>query len=859
MVLYYVDGYHGGVKGHMPLGAWRDILQMLRRTPDWKLALDIEPISWAVLRRTDPASYAELRDYLTDQTADARVEMVAASYAQPFCWAMSGESNIRHLVRGREIVREHFPGLRVDTYAVQEPCWTSALPQILRSLRYTRAVLRDASTAWAGYPTGVDAAIVDWVGPDGSSIPCVPRYACEALVKCWETESCSATDAFARKCLEHGITNPSGMGFQDLGWAARPKVQGVYLRYATWREYFERIAGTPSERWQATQEDLVRCTLPWGERTLQRLARQVRSAEVGVLVAEKMAALAFVWSGQPVPQERLQATWDQVLMAQHHDAWICATQRKDRDNWAWQVGAETWLAEETCRDIVAAAAEALAVPRLPSRVPATAAQPVCVFNTLAGNRDDLAEVKVATEAGTGGFLVRDSSGCPIEAQVVATRTYADDHTLGAATLLFRATTPSLGYAVYDISAVPAPAAALLGPRVRAYRADDGTVVLDSDLYHIVLDPARGGAITSLLVRASDRDFCDGGGERLFNEYSGFFIAASAWYRSSQAPAQVTILEDGPVRATVAVDGAIGPHPFRTLLSVVQGQARIDCTVRFTFAGETWIGDPWEIAPQDRRLQRRRSQHDDRWKLQVVFPTTWRQQVLDKGAPYDVCRSREQDTFFQRWDEIKHNIILDWVDVLNEETGCGLALLSDHTTSYLHGPDYPLGLVLAWGGEGGFWWGKCPLQGSQEVHYALLPHAGAWEEAGLPTEYARWREPLLSQLGVGDAAGGVSRRCLLQIDERNVQAPALYVQGDDVLVRLYNAVRHETVCTVTIGATPTRVELAELDGRPIEVLAAARTPYGSCLVRLNLRPFGLQTLRLVGLGSRSAYPAAPRVP
>ena len=118
MLLYYVDGYHGGVKGHMPLGAWRDILQTLRRRPDWKLALDIEPVSWAVLRRTDPDSYAELQDYLADQTADARLEVVAASYAQPFAWAIGGESNIRHLLRGREIVREHFPDLRVDTYAV---------------------------------------------------------------------------------------------------------------------------------------------------------------------------------------------------------------------------------------------------------------------------------------------------------------------------------------------------------------------------------------------------------------------------------------------------------------------------------------------------------------------------------------------------------------------------------------------------------------------------------------------------------------------------------------------------------------------------------------------------------------------
>lgn len=858
MLLYYVDGYHGGVKGHMPLGAWRDVLQALRRTPEWKLALDIEPISWAALRRTDPASYAELRAYLADQTADARVEVVAASYAQPFAWAIGGESNIRQLIRGRQIVREHFPGLCVDTYAVQEPCWTSAMPQILRSLGYVRAVLRDASTAWAGYPTGLDAAVVDWVGPDGSGIPCVPRYACEALVKCWETESCAATEAFAGKCLEHGIANPSGMGFQDLGWSARPKVRGEYIRYATWREYFERIAGTPTDRWLASQEDLVRCTLPWGERTLQRLARQVRRAEVAVLVAEKLAALAYVWRGRAVPQDRLQAAWDQALMAQHHDAWICATQRRDRENWAWQVGAETWAAEETCREVAAAAVEALAAPRLAGGALPATAQGVWVFNTLAGARADLVAVQVATEPGTGGFLVRDPAGRPVLAQVLTTRTYADDHSINAGTVLFRAAAPGLGYAVYELSAVHEPPADMPGPHVRAYRAEDGTVVLDSDRYRIALDPARGGAVTSLLVRALGRDICDADGDRLFNEYTGYFIAESAWYRSSQAAAQVTILEDGPVRATVAVDGAVGPHPFRALLSVAQGEARIDCTVRFTFAEETWVGDPWDIAPQDRRLERRRSQHDDRWKLQVVFPTTWRQQVLDKGAPYDVCRSREQDTFFRRWDEIKHNIILDWVDVRDGESGCGLALFSDHTTSYLHGPDCPLGLVLGWGWEGGFWWGKCPLQGTQEVTYALLPHAGTWEEAGIPAEDARWREPLLAQLGIEDAESEGGRRSFLQIDEGNIQVPALYVQGDDVLVRLYNAAPRATQCTVTLGVAPTRVERVELDGRLIDVVQVEPQADGRGLARLSLRPFGLETLRLCGPERSSEQATRPQV-
>ena len=187
-VFYFVDGYHGGTWGHMPPGAWRDIIEAMRRHPHWKISLDIEPVSWQTLKSEDPVSYSQLQELLRDSTPAARVEMVAASYAQPFAWAISGESNIRHLARGRELVAEHFPDLVVDTYAVQEPCWTSAMPQILASFDFKRAVLKNP-TAWGGYFAGFGAEIVNVEGPDGSNIPCVPRYACEDLVGCHAIES----------------------------------------------------------------------------------------------------------------------------------------------------------------------------------------------------------------------------------------------------------------------------------------------------------------------------------------------------------------------------------------------------------------------------------------------------------------------------------------------------------------------------------------------------------------------------------------------------------------------------------------------------------------------------------------------
>jgi len=172
--VYFVDGYHGGAIGHMPAGSWRDILNTLRDLPQWKVSLDIEPISWDLLRRQDPDAYAEWKRLLNGKRViDSRVEMVGFTFAQPYGWAIGGESNIRQLVRGKQVVLRHFPETAVFTYAVQEPCWASCLPQILLSLGFSAAVLKDPGTAWGGYAAGLDAETAKWKGPDGSMIATV--------------------------------------------------------------------------------------------------------------------------------------------------------------------------------------------------------------------------------------------------------------------------------------------------------------------------------------------------------------------------------------------------------------------------------------------------------------------------------------------------------------------------------------------------------------------------------------------------------------------------------------------------------------------------------------------------------------
>ena len=624
--LYYVDGYHGGSRGHMPAGSWRDILNAMRTFPQWKISLDIEPASWEDLRRSDPQAYRELEQMLQDPAG--RVEIVNGTFSQPFGWALGGESNIRQLQRGREVILEHFPRAAIKVYAVQEPCWSSCLPQLLRSFGFTAAVLKNPGTAWGGYSAGFDAETVDWTGPDGTSIPAVPRYACEDLVRTWETESVTGSAAFARKAVANGIPHPAGNCYQDLGWAARPKVRGAHIRYVTWGEYFGQVADKPAKQWRFSPEDIL-TTLPWGEKTLQTLAQQVRAAENLILQAEKLAAAAAALRGEEFPAERLRRAWDQLLWAQHHDAWITATTRSGRQAWAFQVAAQTMEVEEIANGIIGTATATLS--RGEARPPATpiGAQWVRVFNTTAADRRDVVEVNWASDIGTRRARVFDGAGNELPCQFLRPRkftppapptapsgpppggrgaplglpVFAPGETLNAATVVFTANAPAMGYETYRVEPVYDDSPVNAFPGASAVTDADGSVVLETDIYKVRLDPKRGGVISSLLVKDGGREVVDTGAERLFNEYRGYFVTEKKWASSADSPANVTISERGPVRVRAQISGNILGRRFQTTITLAQGARRIDCSARFTYDQDTWIGDPWDINPADRRTER----------------------------------------------------------------------------------------------------------------------------------------------------------------------------------------------------------------------------------------------------------------
>lgn len=825
---WFVDGYHGGVYGHYPPGYTAFLVEQLQKNPGWKLNLEIEPETWDVARAYEPEAYAAFKKLIEGQTKNLRVEVVNPSYAQSYLFQASGESVIRQFDFGIRKLHEHFPGLKFTTYSSEEPCFTSCLPPVLKSFGFEFAVLKNPNTCWGGYTSAHGGELVNWLGPDGTSLLTVPRYQCEALdpKDPWRTLASGNSPEYIEACFKQAIEHPVGMCLQDAGWRGGPWLQWSARNhyqpseYILWSDYFRNVTpGKTDDDWKFSQED-VKPGLMWGAQVLQRLAQQSREAEHRLLVSEKLAAMARIGAGRPARIQAFDEAWHGILLSQHHDCWIVPYNGRLGNTWADQVRRWTSMA-----NTISELARQTALAALLRSDGRQRARVVRLFNPTGNKLDAVVPVPISKSDNASGWISRDAEGHEFATQMV------DSDGPDQTQLLVRATLPPMGYTTVELrSAKP------LEPNQLRTESASGSVFIESDLYRLEFEPAKGGTIRSLIAKTQgSREYVDIKNQRRFNELRGNFYGQGGFHSSADNPADVKIVENGPLRATVEISGKIADNPFTQRVSVTQGSPVIDCSVHIAWQGNPRIG---EFEETNGWGNFRRAAYDDRFKLLALFPTLLSKPSLTKDAPFDVCESKLEDSFYNSWDKIKHNLVLDWVDVADQSGSHGLALFSDHTTSYTYGSNCPLGLTIQYAGKG-LWARDYRVEGPTKVRYALVPHVGRWNTASLPSLSASWQEPALGVLAGG---GLTSSQSFVDPGDSGWLVPAMFERDDAIFIRLFNANGVASVRSLKLGFDADRVELVELDGRVIRKLPVREDRS----IELGIPHLGFRTLRLSGI-------------
>ncbi len=832
---WYIDGYHGGIYGGYPQLYTRFLVDMLNKNPDWKINLEIEPETWDDVQKNDSAAFAQFKALATDQSANGRIEFINPSYAQSYLYNISGESIIRQFSYGMRKIRAHFPNAAFTSYSSEEPCFTSALPQILTSFGIRHASLKNPNTCFGGYAAAHGGELITWIGPDGTGITTVPRYGIEKLSNktTWQTIGWENSPNFVNAAISAGIKQPVGMTIQDAGWKGGPFMGkgtrfGIKNIYTTWRNYFENVASTdPKPAWKPTQEDML-VNLVWGSQVTQKIAQEVRVAENKIISAEKMASLAKIYKDRAYPSVVLDSAWRTLLLSQHHDCWIVPYNGKPGATWADKVLQWTNYTDKKCDSIISSSAANIVGQS------GGAGINVRVYNTLGVNRNELVAVDIPAKLMNSTVQMVDSRGRSVASQNI------NDADLASKKIIFKASVPSMGYNTYRIASGEGPAS----KGASVIKLADGDYRIETDLYSIVIDPHKGGIIKSLVAKKlNNKEFVDKNNPRGFNEMRGNFYKDGGFKSSEDHPAEIRVLENGPLEVKMAINGTIDNNPFTQYLTVAQGRQRIDLHVHIDWKGNPGIGE--ETPPGTYSWQNpKKAFYDDRYKLLALFPLNLKRQKVYKNAPFDVTESRLSNTFYSRWDSIKNNVILNWVDVTDGQGKYGMTLFTDHTTSYAHGADFPLGLDVQYSGMG-LWGRDYKINGPTTIHYSLLPHAGKWDQSHTWTAGTALAEPLIASVAEANDVQGNPARSFIGIDKPGFEISSMRFDGDALLVRIYNAEGDASVRKITFDAKIEKAELVELNGGIRQVVPINAEGKNSA-VNISMPRFGFRTLKLTGL-------------
>ena len=817
---YFADGYHGGVYGHYPIWQAKFMVDKLNANPDWKINLELEPETWDSVKVNDYANYRLLQDYYSKIGRVGRIEFVNPAYAQPYCYNISGESIIRQFRYGMTKIREHFPEATFLTYSCEEPCFTSSLPEILNGFGFHYAVLRNPNTCWGGYTSGFGKDLVNWIGPDGTSIPAVPRYACEKLStnSTWQTDSWSNSNEFVATCFANGIKYPVGMTFQDAGWQGGPwGNQYEPTMYVTWTGYIDMIKDKVKPvDWNFTQED-VKPGLVWGAQVLQRIAQSVRVSESKMITAEKMASLDFLLNGRVWPAADFAEGWRTLMLSQHHDCWIVPYNGRPGNTWADKVVRWTNSSDEIADQ---------KINQLFSQEKDGSDRFIRVFNTLGFQRNDAVAVAVPD-----GLLADDFSVCNLVGEIVPSQVVKNEN--GQSMLYFEAKVPGMGFADYRLEIKAQPIVS-----IKVEKLADGSLMVETNFYKAVIDSKKGGTITSLVAKKQHNiELVEKG--KCLNNLLGYFYKEGKFNSGSESNAKVTVVENGELFVRLLVENQLAGNAYKQLITFAKDNPRIDFELEIDWEGQPGIGE-YNQSQNYKAEERQKAFYNDAYKLHVEFPFDSLGSRLFKNAPFDVCESQLPNTVYSSWDSIKHNVILNWVDVANASNDRGVALFSDHTTSYLQTNDLPLGLTVQYIGKG-LWGRNYQVEGPTRISYALLPHTDNWDKACLEAESNSWGQPLIGKLT--NLADQQTSWSLLDVADKCLEVSSVIVRGDDLYVRFFNTSATNDKQKVSWNCSADQIEKVDLSGKVLSTILPVRGEKGMLNTSLTIPKFGIQTIKL----------------
>jgi alpha-mannosidase len=304
-----------------------------------------------------------------------------------------------------------------------------------------------------------------------------------------------------------------------------------------------------------------------------------RLAENMTLNAEKFATVAYL-NGAKYPDLALDKAWRQIFFGSHHDA-VTGTPSDSafldlvlgyREAFELSNGA----LDDSLRFI---AGKIDTRPRVGSKPLLS----IVVFNPAGSKRSDVVRASVSFDKPVRNFAIVNRLGGNVPFSIEMRRSRIDDAgNIYSAAVEFRADdVPSVGY--QTLTVVESKETKI------AFSLTAGNII-ENDFYRVTVDPAKGGAVTSIFDKSAKREVINTANGRFGNEIAALkeeltkknviYPAWELWTTgekkfSSESPAKVTIVRDD-VGSRLVVEGSLpNMKGFRQTITLRAGVRRID--------------------------------------------------------------------------------------------------------------------------------------------------------------------------------------------------------------------------------------------------------------------------------------------
>jgi len=580
---------------------------------------------------------------------------------------------------------------------------------------------------------------------------------------------------------------------------------------ATAEEMFKAISPEETARLPRYKGELELINHSAGSITSQAyLKRWNRMNEVLADDAERASVLAEWLGGPTYPLQRLNDAWTLVMTGQFHDI-IPGTSIPKAYEYSWN---DEVLALNQFAGVLTHAVGSVA-SAMDTRAPGRA---IVVYNPLNIPREEVVEVDMEFPGGIpAGVRVTGPDGTAVPSQVTSD---------GA--ILFLASAPSVGFAVYGVEPTEGPDRDMQSGPVRVTESS-----LENARYRITLDP--NGDIAGIFDKMLNRELLSAPARlEVKTDNPAHWPAWNMdWEDQIRAPrayvsgpATIRIVEQGPVRAALEVTRETEGSTFVQTLRLAAGDPgnRIE------------VGNVVDWNTREAHLK-------------AVFPLTARNPEATYNLDVGTIRRGNNDE--RQFEVASHQ----WLDLTDRSGDFGVTVLTDAK----FGSDKPddgtvrLTLMRTPGTRGGYEDQGTQDIGRHEFVYGLAAHPSDWKEARTDWQGQRLSQPMLAFETAGHPGKLGKSFSLVKVNNDRVRILALKKaeESAEYIVRLVE-LAGEPAPDVRLAFAGPVVAAREVNASEMPV-GEARTE-GGVLVT-DLGPYQPRTFA-VRLGQKPAGGAVP---